>query len=773
MRRDRSPPKSFRVVSADGGDLGTLAPLGASTWAPRVPRGKVLAVLAAGPRRGKQPVAHLVARKTRSPLEIDARGMTADQVRLAVAARRRQTGGDASTTTTTTSAAAKTRASTASTARASTARASTLEFEAAERAPPARASKTASASLTSRASATAPSSSSRASKTAAAAAAVTARAPAGLTSLTDVQARVLGPALAGLDVIARSRTGSGKTLAFLIPVVERIAQMRGWVSTSARRPSSSSRAKTPPLPPPSSRLMAIDAPASRTVGAVVLVPVKELAIQIAEVATRLGRFHRGGEGLLASHFVGGEGSRSRSQDEAEISKGLDVVVGSLGRIEDLLQHGQASGPASLRARVNGSPILVLDEADIMSDRSNLPKVLAVRRAMMGSSPAAPQVLMFSATMPTDLARTGLVRADHVMIEAEAAPASMVDVEERVLVVPARRHVSALTGVILDYIREYRVAHGLIAPSPPQRGGRAVSAPDPRAIPGSLSAETRRALAEWTSSPSAAAASSQKGPPAFRIMAFLPSKLMVDYMHEAFSADLKTSRSVGSSVGGGGLQVRGQQPPQQTQRADDDVIGVYRIHGDLSQTSRDASFKAFRDLGNAVLFTTSASGRGLDYPNVSLVAQMGFEDVPTYIQRRGRAGRMGGDVGKKGLPPRMVAIMAPAELRVVAGRQPGRQPELPTIPIPESSVVFAPEDSPDPPPPSFPGSEKLARQAFRGWTGWVASTWKRLGLDEDEVVGMCLGYAAAMGVDGVSELEIRTKLTEPPNRGRGGGGHHRR
>jgi ATP-dependent RNA helicase DeaD len=194
----------------------------------------------------------------------------------------------------------------------------------------------------------------------------------GVVQPTPIQAAALRPLLDGADLIGQARTGSGKTLAFAIPAVERI---------DASRPQ---------------------------VQVLVLGPTRELAVQVGGVIEALGVRH----GVHVALVFGGRGI---GPQVAAVRRGAHVVVGTPGRVLDLIRRGDLD----LRA----VRMLVLDEADEMLDRGFAPDVTRILEA----APARRQTALFSATVP-DWVRTTAHRflrePRHVAVDArpeDAAP----------------------------------------------------------------------------------------------------------------------------------------------------------------------------------------------------------------------------------------------------------------------------------------------------------------------------------------------------------------
>ncbi|MGH9450063.1 MAG: DEAD/DEAH box helicase [Terriglobia bacterium] len=170
------------------------------------------------------------------------------------------------------------------------------------------------------------------------------------TTPTPVQAAAIPCALEGKDVLATAHTGTGKTLAFLIPVMEHLLRQ--------------------------------NAPG---IAALVLVPTRELAMQVVEHYNVL----RGAQLSPAALVVGG---LAEGQQLNALRKGARLVVATPGRLEDFLS----------RKLINFRTlkILVLDEADRMLDMGFLP---AIRR-IVAAMPAERQTMCFSATLESSAAR---------------------------------------------------------------------------------------------------------------------------------------------------------------------------------------------------------------------------------------------------------------------------------------------------------------------------------------------------------------------------------
>ncbi|EFJ43297.1 hypothetical protein VOLCADRAFT_66087 [Volvox carteri f. nagariensis] len=179
-----------------------------------------------------------------------------------------------------------------------------------------------------------------------------------IESLFPIQAMTLEPGLAGVDVVGRARTGCGKTLAFVLPIVERIlAEQRKGVAAGRV--------------------------AGRLPICIVLAPTRELAKQVQEVFANVGK----AANLYTLCVYGGT---PYDGQETALSKGVDVVVGTPGRIKDLLERGTLK-LSNIRFRV-------LDEVDQMLAMGFIEDVETILKAGE-QQPDSIQTLLFSATLP--------------------------------------------------------------------------------------------------------------------------------------------------------------------------------------------------------------------------------------------------------------------------------------------------------------------------------------------------------------------------------------
>jgi len=168
---------------------------------------------------------------------------------------------------------------------------------------------------------------------------------------TPVQSAVIPLLLAGDDVFAQSQTGSGKTAAFALPILNNLTPRQGYVQC------------------------------------LVLSPTRELAVQVADA---FSDFAKGGSFSVLPIF----GGQAYSRQINRLRKGVDIVVGTPGRILDLIRK-KALDLSSVK-------IVVLDEADEMLSMGFIGDI----RSILEEVPETRQTALFSATLPAPIKQLG-------------------------------------------------------------------------------------------------------------------------------------------------------------------------------------------------------------------------------------------------------------------------------------------------------------------------------------------------------------------------------
>ncbi len=216
----------------------------------------------------------------------------------------------------------------------------------------------------------------------------------GYESPSPIQATTIPPLLAGRDVVGQAQTGTGKTAAFALPILARID------------------------------------PSQRLPQALVLAPTRELAIQVAEA------FQRYAHGMRDFHVLPIYGGQGYGPQLSALKRGVQVVVGTPGRIIDHLDRGSLDLSA-LRC-------LVLDEADEMLRMGFIDDV----ERIVQSTPPERQVALFSATMPTPIRRIAQRHLkDPVELSTMAKTTSTPNIRQRAWLVGGLQKLDALTRLL--------------------------------------------------------------------------------------------------------------------------------------------------------------------------------------------------------------------------------------------------------------------------------------------------------------------------------------
>jgi len=216
---------------------------------------------------------------------------------------------------------------------------------------------------------------------------------------TPIQAQTVPPLVAGRDLLGQAPTGTGKTAAFALPILQRLPE--------------GERGRDPM--------------------ALVLVPTRELAVQVSEAIHKYGR----GLGARVVPIYGGQ---PIGRQLHVLDRGVDVVVATPGRALDHIARGTL--------RLEGLVTIVLDEADEMLDMGFADDI----EAILGAAPAERQTVLFSATMPPridGMARRHLQDPVRISLGRQAsAPGGTSPVRQTGYIVP-RGHKPAALGRILD------------------------------------------------------------------------------------------------------------------------------------------------------------------------------------------------------------------------------------------------------------------------------------------------------------------------------------
>lgn len=202
---------------------------------------------------------------------------------------------------------------------------------------------------------------------------------AGYQTPTPIQSKAIPAVLAGRDLLGIAQTGTGKTAAFSLPLLHQLGRENKRTG-------------------------------SRQVAALILAPTRELAIQIADSVKTYARHM----GLRHAVVMGGVNARPQID---QLRRGTDVLIATPGRLLDLIDGNHVD--------LRQTKYLVLDEADRMLDMGFIRDV----RRIVRSLPKERQTLLFSATMPAEIAKLAgeiLNRPQRVEIAAKSVAVDRID-----------------------------------------------------------------------------------------------------------------------------------------------------------------------------------------------------------------------------------------------------------------------------------------------------------------------------------------------------------
>ena len=208
----------------------------------------------------------------------------------------------------------------------------------------------------------------------------------GYSEPTPIQAAAIPEALKGRDVLGIAQTGTGKTASFTLPMIERLSKGRA----KARMPRS-----------------------------LVLAPTRELAAQVSENFEQYGKYHK----LSMALLIGGV---SFGDQDAKLTKGVDVLIATPGRLLDHFERG--------KLLLTGIEVMVVDEADRMLDMGFIPDIERIFKL----TPMTRQTLFFSATMPPEIQRlTNTFLHNPVRVEVSKPAQTASTITQNIVEVPGK------------------------------------------------------------------------------------------------------------------------------------------------------------------------------------------------------------------------------------------------------------------------------------------------------------------------------------------------
>ncbi|HDV6320197.1 TPA: DEAD/DEAH box helicase [Burkholderia multivorans] len=244
---------------------------------------------------------------------------------------------------------------------------------------------------------------------------------AGYVKPTPVQQRAIPAGIAGRDLLVSSPTGSGKTAAFMLPAIERFAQLQ---KAQAQQP------RAPREPNQGERRARRPQPVARP-GLLVLTPTRELAMQVTTAASTYGKH------LKRLRTVSILGGVAYGQQLMLLAKNPEILVATPGRLLDHLERG--------RIDLSELKMLVLDEADRMLDMGFIEDI----ETIVDATPESRQTMLFSATLDGKIGSlTSRLLKDPERIEIQQRLESRANIAQTVHYVDDRDHKDRLLDHLL-------------------------------------------------------------------------------------------------------------------------------------------------------------------------------------------------------------------------------------------------------------------------------------------------------------------------------------
>lgn len=415
------------------------------------------------------------------------------------------------------------------------------------------------------------------------------------------------------DLLVKAKTGTGKTLAFLMPAIEArlrsiAALKRGTAMTPAFRrlvQKNQPNFDFSQLSQSQKASFANKTYTRNSVGALIISPTRELATQIAEEAKKLGRAM--GRDFNVHTLVGGANKRDQLRDWS--SKSLDVVVGTPGRLEGLLQES-----ATVRSAMSATETLIFDEADTLLEMGFKDSIDAIVEQLPPKEER--RTMLFSATVPREIREVAQNQLTSRRRFIDCVPEGESNTHENI----------KQTAYVVKPEEQFPAAMRLLAQDQLLHGSNSrviVFCPTTK-----LTQLTTMLLKDRDT------------------FHEFPINVMPPTEDAANNEDPDEAWGGSSSRGRndrrGGRRDRDRDPRRRPPSGPPPRVEIYEMHSKLSQERRDRVANRFRrSPGASILVTSDLSARGVDYPNVTRVIQV---DLPRskdqYVHRIGRTGRAG-------------------------------------------------------------------------------------------------------------------------------------
>ncbi|XP_025112467.1 probable ATP-dependent RNA helicase DDX31 [Pomacea canaliculata] len=385
----------------------------------------------------------------------------------------------------------------------------------------------------------------------------------GLTVMTRVQQLTIPVILKNNDVLVKSQTGSGKTLAYAMPIINCLMNRAIKVGRD-------------------------DGPY-----VLVVVPTRELAVQTLETFSTV---LQSAVWIVAGCLMGGE---KRKTEKARIRKGINILIGTPGRLLDHIQHTDCLSLSKVEW-------LVLDEADRLLDMGYEKDVAEIVTALNTKGNEHRQTILLSATLTTGVERlAGMALRNHEMIDAssmEHEGSKSKNVQDTVSIWP-QSSADNQAFALPEKLKQYFVI-----------------------VPCKLRLVTLAAFILWRCK-----MQSKKS----KMVVFLSTQDSVEFHHRLFSQVLISGAKKSSHL------TEDEDNVLPGTKDESETATLFKLHGEMSQKERTKVFQDFSAAQQGVLLCTDVASRGLHLPKVDWIVQYTTPGATVdYIHRVGRTARAG-------------------------------------------------------------------------------------------------------------------------------------
>ena len=398
--------------------------------------------------------------------------------------------------------------------------------------------------------------------------------------MTQVQKMTMPVIMGGQDCLVKAPTGTGKTMAFLLPLLDNL-----YRKEFGRRPLSREQYNKMKVGREAAKARGDLLPRERRIRVLILAPTRELAIQIGNEAEKLLNVQ---QKVRLGMFYGG---RKIYGDMRRLLGRVDVAVCTPGRLLDLINQDE-----EFAERLQGVEALVLDEADRMLDQGFAESM----KTIMDTLPKRRQTLLFSATMPQEIVEL----APHILANR-----------------PTFEYFDTTKPDPLDPELALRHTYCSVTASQEERVE----------FPGKLEADDPLAVAKHIKQYYVVADLPDQGAMLYQA---LMREIMMNRSDHKIIVFFSTTRAVELNT----ALFRQMADADESTKA---LGSIMEMHSKKEQYEREHISKEFKHARSGIMFTSDVSARGMDYPGVTLVVQVGISaSTEQYVHRLGRTGRAG-------------------------------------------------------------------------------------------------------------------------------------